>query len=151
MLRQGKISEGDYERLREALDSGADLGRGTLPGLSASHGRKFRDIPPVLWVGLVSLGIMVVLKIVFIAAVGPLLLIDAALSAILLLGLYLGHKWAYVLTIVFCLAGVLMTMVNTPNLAVGVLLLNALVLVPVLMSTRYFFPSFHTETGENHS
>ena len=44
---------------------------------------------------------MILGKIAFVFNAGPVILIDAALSAILLAGLVLGHKWAYVLTLVF--------------------------------------------------
>jgi len=150
MLTEGKISESDYERLREALDSGADLGGGNPPGLSPSVGQASRNIPPVLWVGLVSLGLISAIQFVYGASISSLpLVIAAAVSVGLVIGLYLGHKWAYVLIILFSVAGVLVTMARNPNLAVGVLLLNALVLVPVLISTRYFFPPTHSEMGEN--
>jgi len=99
-----------------------------------------RNIPPVLWIALASLGVMIVAKIVLVGKVGPIILVDAALSAALLAGLYLGHKWAYILTMVFVVIGAVLAFLLGVQHGITILVLDCLVLVPVLICTSYFFP-----------
>jgi hypothetical protein len=72
------------------------------------------------------------------------LLVSAILDAVLLAGLLLGYKWAYVVVLVLG-AGLLVlpftTMGRSPEQMLLTLFLNGLVLVPVLMATRFFFPA----------
>jgi hypothetical protein len=102
--------------------------------------RTGKEIPGPLWIALISLSVMVVLKVLFVFKVGPLILIDAALSGALLVGLYLGHKWAYVLTIVFVAVGTVSGFSKGVANGLIILTLDCLVLVPMLMCTEFFFP-----------
>ena len=76
----------------------------------------------------------------FVFKVGPVILIDAALTGALLVGLYLGHKWAYVLTIVFVAIGTVSGLSKGIGNGLTILVLDCLVLVPVVICTGYFFP-----------
>lgn len=98
-----------------------------------------RTIPGPLWIAIVSLGLMVFGKICFAFKLGPLILVDAAVSGLLLLGIILGHKWAYFLAIVFTALGTIKGLgKGIPN-GMIILMADCLVLVPVLLCTNYFF------------
>ncbi len=101
-----------------------------------------RKIPSVLWIALLSGGLMVIDKLIAAIAMGkPVILIDASLTALFLAGLYWGHKWAYVLVILFTILGIgAATLRNGPAMGMFTLLFDCLVLVPVVMSTYFFFP-----------
>jgi hypothetical protein len=75
------------------------------------------------------------------AAKGPPTLIVGAIGgAMVWLGLYYGHKWAFVAVLVLCPLNVLVAVFSSRAPAVVVaILLNALVFVPVLMSAGYFW------------
>jgi hypothetical protein len=143
LRNQGKISEAEYGELLAALRKPTPDKRPVLDksGIAVSLERRFgkRRIPGVLWIGLVSLGIMVLLKLVAVVSVGPRILIDAGLSAALLVGLYFGHKWAYILTIVLVVLGTVFALSKGAGYGLLVLALDCLVLVPVVLCTDYFF------------
>jgi hypothetical protein len=100
-----------------------------------------RQIPGPLWIALVCLGLMVFGKCLAMFKVGPLILIDAALSGGLLWGLANGKKWAYILTLIAVAFGTIQTTARA-GVAAGftVLIVDCLVLVPVLICTNWFFP-----------
>ena len=99
-----------------------------------------RRIPGVLWVALITLGVATIGKLLAIVHFGPAVLIDVAVCVVLLVGLYRGHKWAYVLTIFIVFAKLVVTlMMGAVGGALAVFLFDCLVLVPVLMSKRYFW------------
>lgn len=105
-------------------------------GAGVNSARKIPDdIPGVLWVAIISLAPMILMKL----PAGQY--VDAVLSGGLLYGIIRGYKWAYWVTIVSVVFGVLVTMAGS-GLASGlvVLALDCLVLVPVWMSRSYFFP-----------
>jgi len=104
-------------------------------------GEMEKRVPDVLWIAIVSLVLMICAKVVFLYRVGPVILIDAALSVVLLFGIVRGQRWAYVLTIVFVALGTLTTLSKGVSQAAAVLLLDCLVLVPVLLCREYFFPT----------
>ena len=98
-------------------------------------------MPGVLWIAIFTLGIITILTLFSGLARGSVAVLLAAVCNLgLLLGLVLGHKWAYVLTIVFAVAGVAVAFGKSAAQGLVVLIGNAVVVVPVLLSTRYFFP-----------
>ena len=101
--------------------------------------RERKVIPGVLWIALISLGLMVFGKVAFALVGHPIILIDAALSGALLVGLYLGHKWAYVLTIIFVAIGTARGFSKSISFGLAVIVLGCLVLVPILLCTGYYF------------
>ena len=143
LRNQGKISEAEYGELLAAMRKPTPDKRpiSDRTGIAVYLERQSRrkQIPGVLWIGLVSLGIMVLLKLVAVVSVGPRILIDAGLSAALLVGLCLGHKWAYILTIVLVVLGTVFALSKGAAYGLLVLILDCLVLVPVVLSTDYFF------------
>ena len=67
-------------------------------------------------------------------------LVTALCNLGVLLGLLFGHKWAYVLLILLSVAGVAVSFGKSASQGLLVLFGDAVVLVPMLLSTRYFFP-----------
>jgi len=145
LRNEGKITETEYQELLAAVKkppaSDQDL-QDRSHSCSASPLRMLErgNIPPVLWIGLVSLALMVVGKVLGAFQVGPFILVDAALSAALLVGLYLGHKWAYVATILLVALSAIGAGSKGIGYGLAVLLVNCLVLVPMVLSRDYFFP-----------
>jgi hypothetical protein len=149
---EGKISEDEYQELlaamkkpsaREQKTSGwANSGSAGLIGLPGS-----KNVPGILWVALISLGLMILGKLLFAFKAGPVILVDAGISAVLLVGLYLRHKWAYVLTIVLVALGTIVAFSKGTEQGLGVAVLDCLVLVPVLMCTDSFFGESPADSG----
>jgi len=139
----GKITEKEYQELLAAMRKPLSDKKPILEktGIAACLKRVSgnKRIPGVLWIALISLGVMVLLKLVAALKVGPLILIDVALSTVLLVGLYLGHRWAYFLTIVFTVLGTAIALSKGAGHGLAVLIGDCLVLVPVILSTDYFF------------
>lgn len=98
-----------------------------------------KTIPGPLWVAIISLGLMVVGKICFAFKLGPLILVDAAISGLLLLGIILGHKWAYFLAILFTVLGTITGLRKGITSGMIILMADCLVVIPVLVCTNYFF------------
>jgi hypothetical protein len=97
-------------------------------------------MPGVLWISIVALGIMAFTHLVLARKTGSAaLFVSVVLEAILVFGLFHGCKWAYVLVLVFSILGVVISLAKGPGQGFGVLVLNAIVVVPMLISTRYFF------------
>lgn len=100
-----------------------------------------KNIPGPLWVAIVALGIISLLTLLSVRKGSVLVpLVAVVCNIALLLGLVRGHKWAYVLTIVFSVLGVAVGFAKSPSYGLAILLGNGLVLLPVLICTRYFFP-----------
>jgi hypothetical protein len=103
--------------------------------------RAAKPTPPApLWFAIAALGIISVLTLLGLARNPGVVLVAVFGNLILMLGLALGHRWAYVLVILFSVVGVAVAFAKSGHLGLPVLLGNATVLVPVLMSTRFFFP-----------
>jgi hypothetical protein len=145
LRNDGKISKVEYQDLLAAIRKSRPSER-EVPDKSNSCAFWLKTlltekkIPGPLWIALISLSVMVVLKVLFAFMVGPAILIDAAWSGALLVGLYLGHKWAYILTIVFVAIGTVSGLSKGIGNGLIILVLDCLVLVPVLICTEYFFP-----------
>ena len=99
-----------------------------------------RRIPNPLWVSITFLALMTIAKLGFVAS-APLILIDIALSALLLFGLITGKRWAYILAIGFTVLGTVATLLTRgTQMGLAVLAFDGIVLIPVLLCTSYFFP-----------
>ena len=99
-----------------------------------------RRRPAVLWVALVALGLISLGQIGAGFQRAPaIFLVSAVLNVALLIGLYLGHRWAYVLTLLFCVAGAVSGFVTKPSSGLLILAINGLlVAMPVILSSAYF-------------
>lgn len=149
---EGKISEDEYQELlaamkkpsaREQKTSGSSVSDfATSIGLPGHE-----NIPGILWIALISLGLMVLGKLLFVFKAGPVILVDAGISAVLLVGLYLRHKWAYVLTIVVVAFGTIVAFSKGPEQGLTVAVLDCLVLVPVVLCTNHFFGKSPADSG----
>ncbi len=153
LRNEGKITEAEYQDLlaamRKAPSREEDQPDASGPGCASQIERpKGGNIPPVLWIALVSLAVMIVAKVLGAFQLGPQILVDAALSAALLVGLYLGHKWAYVATIVLVALSAVLACSKGTEYGLTVLLVNCLVLVPMILARDYFFPK-PARTGDN--
>ncbi len=98
-----------------------------------------RQRPPALWVGLVALGLISLAQLGASSHRHGILLISVGLNVVLLIGLYSGHRWAYVLTLFFCVAGAVAGFASKPSAGLIVLIGNGFVAVPVILSTKYFW------------
>jgi len=113
------------------------------PSSSTSTGleKTSKPSPPgILFVAIIALAIITVLGFFAAIARGSVSgFVAVGCNLALILGLLLGHRWAYVLVILFAGAGVVVAFSKgfTPGLLV--LLGNGLVVVPMVLSTGYFF------------
>ena len=96
--------------------------------------------PTSLWVAIVALGIIAVIHLGLAITTSGVLFISVVLEAILIVGLVYGQKWAYILVLVFSALGVAITLSKGIEQGLGVLVVNTIVVVPLLLSTRFFFP-----------
>lgn len=93
--------------------------------------------PTAVWVAVVALIVITVIQLAVGLWQGNLrFFVSAPLNLLLAFGLYAGHKWAYVLTL---LSAIVAPVVLLRSL--GVLVLNGVIYVPVLMATRYYWPT----------
>ena len=101
-----------------------------------------RKVPGALWVALATVAVITLLQVYAgIARGAPIAFIGGAIYAAILLGLYLGHKLAYVLTFLYAALVVLLGFALRGTAAgLYILEIHCLVLVPVLACTRYYFP-----------
>jgi hypothetical protein len=100
-----------------------------------------RKIPPALWVSMGALGAISLVQLrAGVRSGSAVLLVAVALNVALLAGLWLGHKWAYVGTLILALSGLVVALGMSTVQALSVLLGNGLVVVPMVVATRFFFP-----------
>ena len=101
-----------------------------------------KDLPSRMWISIVALSAITLVQLAMALGRDPSGLAWAALGiqAFLVLGLYRLWKLAYVLVLVTCLVGIVRSGSKDLRIALGVALVDALVAVPMLMSTREFFP-----------
>ncbi len=98
-----------------------------------------KDIPKVLWIAIVSLGLMVIFKLLL-ASHNNAILVDAIISACLLYGLYEGRKWAYygmLLYVAITFMGYLLA--GNATLALQILAANGMVVIPMIICKDYYF------------
>jgi hypothetical protein len=99
-----------------------------------------RAIPGVLWVSLIALGLFSVIQfLIGIAQMNLVILIAVAVNVLLIFGLYHGHRWAFVVTLVFGVLGIVMTLARSPAVGLGVLVGNGFVLVPMVLAKDFFW------------
>jgi len=102
--------------------------------------RTQRNIPGVLWISIIPLGIITLLTLMSGVSRGsPAALVAGGLNTLILVGLLLGHRWAYILLMVFAIAGVAVAFSRSSAQGAVVLIGNGIVVVPVWLSTHYFF------------
>jgi hypothetical protein len=102
--------------------------------------KQQQQVPGILWVALIVLAIAALGKLASLPRYGPLVFVDIAICVALMIGIYYGHRWAFVLTVVVVPAKLLFSMMTgSLRAAVVVFLIDCLVMVPVLMSKNYFW------------
>ena len=107
---------------------------------------RFDKIPVILWFALVTLAVMTAAKTLrYILGSGvawqyDVALVSAILSGALFLGIYFGQAWAYWLTFVFMVAGIVIRLGLDQSWKSQVIafLVDLLVLIPVLICRDYF-------------
>ena len=97
-------------------------------------------MPHLLWISLIALALIAILKLVIAFTIRPVMFIDVLLTVLLLAGLYFGDRAAYALTYVFTVVATVTGLYNSIELGLFVFIIHAFVLIPVLMSTDFFFP-----------
>jgi len=103
--------------------------------INSHHG-----MPKILWLPICILSLGIIGKLMLLASRGPIGLLDALLQMLFILGIWLRFRLAYVATIV---AGLFMVPAMSklePALATLGLVFTAGVVLPLLSSTRWFFP-----------
>lgn len=99
-----------------------------------------RTIPGALWISISTLGAISAIQLLIGVQNGSgVLLLTVVVNVALVAGLLLGHKWAYVATLVLSIGGVIVALGKNSEQVVGVLIGNGLVIVPMIVSTRFFF------------
>jgi hypothetical protein len=99
-----------------------------------------RQVPAVLWIALIALAAISVAQLgAGIARGNGFVLVGVALNVLFGVGLYRGARWAFVLILLFGIAGSLVMLLRSPAYGLVVTALNAIVLVPVWLSHAYFF------------
>ena len=122
-----------------------------LTPLPASQGTQ-RNIPGVLWIGIVALGVVTLLTLISGVSRGSAAAcVAAGFNSLILVGLLLGYRWAYILLMVFSIAGVAVALSRSGGQGLAVLLGNCIVVVPVLLSTHYFSGPSPQEISPQHS
>ena len=104
--------------------------------------------PVSLWVAIIALGIMAVIHLALATRGNEMLLVSVGLEAILIAGLVYGQKWAYILVLVFAALGFAVSLSKGIEQGLGVLVANAIVVVPMVMSTGFFFPKPQPDVPE---
>jgi len=109
-----------------------------------------RKVPGVLWISIVGLVAVSILQ--FIAAIRePAILVGVILNLVIAAGLYHGRRWAYVLLLVFAIAGVLVGFARHPTNGLVVLILDGIIVAPAIMSHGYFWePGERRRLGKSH-
>ena len=99
-----------------------------------------RAVPGVLWISLIALGLISVVQFALsIARMNVLMLIAVAFNVLILVGLYRGRRWAFVVTLVLGVLGILVMLARNPAAGLGVLVGNGFVLVPMLLAKDFFW------------
>ena len=99
-----------------------------------------KSIPVTLWIAIVGMGIFAAVHLIS-SFSQPIQLIAFLINLILLVGLYNGMKWAYIFTIVVSIFIPLVILLIDINTAFYILILNSIVLIPLLFSSRFFYPA----------
>ncbi len=108
-----------------------------------------KQIPASLWIAIVALVIIALIHLGLSFKTSSLvLLVSVVVEAILVAGLIYGQKWAYILVLVFSVLGVAASLSKGAEQGLGVLLGNAIVVVPMVINTRFFFPKPQRPQGE---
>jgi len=141
-LKQLIEEMGPPEEYAELLaPDGASRARIMLDVEKRNQTRK--AVPLALWVAIVALGMIAVIHLMLGVRAGSTALLTAfLLEAILTVGLASGQKWAYILVLVFSVLAVLATLVRARDFQQGLMVLvgDAIVLLPMIMCTGFFFP-----------
>jgi len=103
-----------------------------------------KSIPVALWIAIIGMGIFAVVHLIS-SFSQPMQLIAFLTNLILLIGLYNGKKWAYIFTIIASIFIPLIVLLIDTGTAFFILILNSVVLIPLILSTKYFFPAFKDE------
>jgi hypothetical protein len=113
--------------------------------------RNLQIVPTKLWVSIIGLGGIAFLDLIRTMVATPLYLLSVALHLALLLGLYKGHRWAFIVTCLLGLVNLVGTLAMITSRHGGMMIFNGLVffgviVVPLLYSINFFWnDSEHTD------
>lgn len=102
---------------------------------------QFAPMPVPVRLAIGVLGVILIIQIIVgLASRETALLVSVLISALLMAGLALRHRWAYIATMVFCVLGVLaLAAQGKVPAALGALVVNSCVAVPLALGTRWYF------------
>jgi hypothetical protein len=99
-----------------------------------------RAVPIGVWVTVVLLGLVSLIQLgVALSQSNLALLVAVAANVVIMLGLYAGHRWAYVVLLVFSAAGVVFGFTQGAGQGIGVLFFNGMICLPTVLSRDFFF------------
>lgn len=104
------------------------------------------SVPSILWIAIVAMGIFSIIHLM-VSFSNSNHLFAFMVNVVLVLGLFYLKKWAYILTIISSLIAPVLLLFQTTGFALIILLLNSIVIIPLLLSTKYFFPNSNLETN----
>ena len=98
------------------------------------------DKPVGVWIALMALGVITLIQLISaLSQHSGGAFVTALFNIALMVGLARGYKWAYVVLIVFSIGGAIFAFGKSAQQGLIVLLGNAVVLGPILLSTNFFF------------
>ena len=106
-------------------------------------GSMKKQRPASLWVAIVALGIIAIVHLGLAITTNPALFFSVVLDTILIGGLVYGQKWAYIVVLVFSALGIAVSLSTGIEQGLAMLVGNAIVVVPMVLSTSFFFPKAH--------
>jgi hypothetical protein len=93
-----------------------------------------KRIPGPLWIAVVALGLIVLLHLGQGLKTGSVALFGSAtFEIVLIVGLVLCQKWAYILILIFAVLGVAAGIAQNLTQGIAILVANAIVVVPMVM------------------
>jgi uncharacterized membrane protein YqaE (UPF0057 family) len=106
-----------------------------------------KSLPVSLWITISGMGIFAIVHFIS-GLTHPIQFIAFSINILLIAGLYSTKKWAYVVTIVIALLIPFILVFNHSGMAFNIFLLNSVVLIPLLLSTKFFFSSSMKEISK---
>ncbi len=96
------------------------------------------SIPKILWIAVISLAVFGIFHFIL-GLTNPVQFIAFAINVILIIGLLRLAKWAWVLSILTSILAPILLLMRGDAYFYFILIVNLTVLIPVLLTTKFFF------------